>query len=92
MTPEQLGLTRAPREAVLARDLDHAAQLVRSVLEGKERGPARDMTLLSAAAALLVSEQTDSLSAGVQLAAQAIDDGKAAAKLAAWADCSRGRS
>jgi anthranilate phosphoribosyltransferase len=90
VTPEQVGLARAPREAVVARDLEHATQLVRTVLEGKERGAPRDMTLLSAAAALLVSDKVESLAAGVQLAAQVIDQGKAAATLAAWAECSRG--
>jgi anthranilate phosphoribosyltransferase len=88
VAPEQVGLARAPREAVLARDLEHAAQLVRTVVTGEERGPARDMTLLSAAAALLAAEQVDSLGAGVRVAAQAIDEGKASAKLAAWVECS----
>jgi anthranilate phosphoribosyltransferase len=88
VAPEQVGLARAPREAVLARDLEHAAQLVRTVVTGEERGPARDMTLLSAAAALLAAEQVDSLGAGVRVAAQAIDEGMASAKLAAWVECS----
>ena len=88
VTPEQLGLTRAARETVVARDLEHAAQLVRTVIAGQERGPPRDITLLSAAAALLVADRVDRLSAGVQLAAQVIDDGKAATKLADWAECS----
>jgi anthranilate phosphoribosyltransferase len=89
VSPEQVGLARAPREALVARDLEHAAQLMRAVLAGEERGPPRDMTLFSAAAALLVAEQVESLSAGVQRAAQAIDQGKAAATLAAWAERSQ---
>lgn len=89
VAPEDVGLVRARREAVVARDLEHAAQLIRDVLAGEERGPARDMTLLSAAAALHVAGQAESLRAGVQLAAQAIDDGRAATKLAAWAECSQ---
>jgi anthranilate phosphoribosyltransferase len=89
VSPEQVGLMRARREAVVARDLEHAAQLIRAVLAGEERGPARDMTLLSAAAALLVAEQVEDLTAGVKRAAQAIDEGQAAAKLTAWAECSQ---
>lgn len=84
IAPEDLGLSRAPRETVLAGDLAHAAALIRSVVEGQERGPARDMTLMAAAGALLVSDQAESLRAGVTRAAQAIDDGSAQRVLARW--------
>jgi anthranilate phosphoribosyltransferase len=91
VAPEDVGLTRAPREQVEARDLDHATQMVRGVLSGHERGPARDMTLLAAAGALLVAELAASLAAGVQQAAATIDSGKAQALLHAWAERSHGR-
>jgi anthranilate phosphoribosyltransferase len=90
ITPEELGLKRAPREAVVARDLEHAAQLVRDVLSGSERGAPRDMTLMSAAAALYVADKVPSLRAGVELAAQTIDQGKAGATLERWAKRSQG--
>jgi anthranilate phosphoribosyltransferase len=90
ITPEGVGLARAGREAVVAHDLEHAVQLVRSVLDGGEHGAARDMTLLSAAAALLVAEHVGTLREGVELAAQTIDQGKAASTLQAWVECSRG--
>src|SRR6202000_3410244 len=48
VTPEDLGLKRAPRESVQAGDLEHAAHLVREILAGRERGAPRDMTLMSA--------------------------------------------
>jgi anthranilate phosphoribosyltransferase len=91
ITPEDVGLARAPRESVVARDLNHAAQLIRDVVQGKERGPARDMTLLAAAGALLVADQVASLRAGVKRAAEVIDNGQAAAVLAAWIERSNGR-
>jgi anthranilate phosphoribosyltransferase len=84
VAPEDLGLSRAPRETVVARDLDHAAALIRDVVRGQERGPARDMTLMAAAGALLVSDRVDSLIAGVKRAAEAIDDGSAARVLERW--------
>jgi anthranilate phosphoribosyltransferase len=84
ITPEDLGLTRAPREAVVARDLDHAVALIRDVVGGQERGPARDMTLMAAAGALLVSGRADSWLTGVQEAREAIDDGRAARVLERW--------
>jgi anthranilate phosphoribosyltransferase len=91
IAPEDVGLARAPRESVVARDLNHAAQLIREVVQGKERGPARDMTLLAAAGALLVADQVASLRAGVKRAAEVIDNGQAAAVLAAWIERSNGR-
>ncbi len=76
--PQALGLSVAPRESVVARDLDHAARIMREVIEGKDTGPARDMTLLNAAATLLVADKAPSLEQGLQLAAEAIDSGQAA--------------
>jgi len=57
-------------------------------VSGKERGAPRDMTLLAAAAALLVAERVPDLRSGIALAGEAIDSGHAQKKLAAWIDCS----
>jgi anthranilate phosphoribosyltransferase len=84
VAPEDVGLARAPLEQVVARDLEHATQLVRDVVTGHERGPARDMTLLAAAGALVVCGLAPDLRQGVQLAAATIDHGKAHAVLSAW--------
>jgi len=61
------------------------ASLIRRILRGEERGPKRDAVLLNAAAALFVADKTKSLVAGWELAAETIDSGRAAAKLAALA-------
>lgn len=84
VTPEELGLKRAPREAVVARDLEHAAQMVRDVISGSERGAPRDMTLMSAAAALLVADKVKTLQEGVALAARTIDEQHAQRTLERW--------
>ncbi len=89
VAPEHFGFARAPREAVLVDDLDAAALLVIAVLCGRDRGPARAMTLMSAAAALLVCDKSTSMAEGVALAAAAIDEGRALAKLEALAEKSR---
>ena len=47
------------------------------------------MTLLNAAAALQVADVADSWEDGVRLAAAAIDDGRATAKLDAWIELSQ---
>ncbi len=78
ISPEDAGLKRASLQSVTARDLDHAAQLMREVLAGTLKGPVRDMTLLNAAATLVVAGTADSLREGVQVAAKTIDSGAAA--------------
>jgi anthranilate phosphoribosyltransferase len=89
IAPEDVGLATAPREAVTARDLDHAVALVRTVLDGTEKGPPRDMVLLSAGATLHVAGLTDSIRDGVDLARSAIDEGKANDTLRLFAELSR---
>jgi anthranilate phosphoribosyltransferase len=79
--PERVGLKPASRDAVTARDLDHAADLVRSVLDGSERGPARDMAVLNAAGTLIVADLAESWSDAIDLARETIDRGKAKATL-----------
>jgi anthranilate phosphoribosyltransferase len=58
------------------------ATIIRRILGGEERGPKRDAVLLNAAAALFVADKARSLIAGWELAAELIDSGRAAAKLA----------
>ena len=49
---------------------------------GEERGPKRDAVLLNAAGALFVAGRTRTMAEGWDVAAETIDSGKAAAKLA----------
>jgi anthranilate phosphoribosyltransferase len=82
VTPEQAGLELHPPEAVPSGDPRANAATTRAILAG-ERGAARDMAVLNAAAAILAAGRVDSLPAGVQAAGEAIDSGAAAAKLEA---------
>lgn len=90
--PSELGLRHACAQDLMARDLEHAAALVDTVIRGHERGPHRDMTLLAAAAALWAGGRTDSLETGLALAADAIDSGRAAATLERLVAISQGRA
>jgi len=56
--------------------------IIRSVFDGA-KGPARDIVLLNAAAAIYVSGVAPSLEIGVEKARAAIDSGAAAQKLEA---------
>ena len=77
ISPQDVGLPAAPIEKLVASDLDHAAAMVRAVIEGTDTGPARNMALLNAAATLLVAGAVDSLKDGLARAADAISSGAA---------------
>jgi anthranilate phosphoribosyltransferase len=80
VTPEDAGLPRAPIEAIRGGDAEENAVALRALLAG-QAGPYRDIVLLNAAAALVVSDRAVDLAEGAALAAAAIDDGRAAKAL-----------
>ncbi|MCZ6834551.1 MAG: anthranilate phosphoribosyltransferase [Planctomycetota bacterium] len=90
ISPQQFGMTLSPRASVMAKDLPHAAQMIRDILEGRETGPARDMTLLNAAAAILVGDGAPTLAEAIELAKKAIDEGSALQTLESLATLSQG--
>jgi anthranilate phosphoribosyltransferase len=86
--PDALGLPRAQREDLLGGDVQRNVEVARSVLAG-HGGPARDMVLLNAAAALVAADLAADLPAGLETAARALDDGRAREVLDAWAGTSQ---
>ena len=83
LTPEEMGLSRAPLAAVKGGATpEESAALVREVLNGAS-GPRREMVLLNAGAALMVAGRAEDVRHGVELAAQLLDSGQAAARLQA---------
>lgn len=88
LSPEDVGLPVADRREIAGGDAAENARHIRSVLAG-EQGPRRDVVLLNAAAALLVSRLADSLGEAVRLAADSIDSGRAANKLESLGEYSR---
>jgi anthranilate phosphoribosyltransferase len=71
------GLARAPLAALAGGDAQLNAAITVSVLGG-EPGPARDVVLLNAGAALFVAGRAADVGEGVALAAESIDSGRAA--------------
>jgi anthranilate synthase/phosphoribosyltransferase len=77
VSPEDAGLAPAPLEAVRGGDPRSNAALTKTILSG-EKGPCRDIVVLNAAAALVVAGRAPSLREGAELAAAALDEGRAA--------------
>lgn len=80
MTPEQFGLKRAAMAEVSGGNAKENADIVRSILEGEE-GPKKDMVLLNASAAFVAAGICDDFKAGIEIARDSIDSGKAREKL-----------
>lgn len=76
ISPRNAGLADAKPEDLVGGDATENAAHIRAVLQGNQ-GPLRDIVLLNAAAALLVSGKAKTLRDGVALAAESIDSGKA---------------
>jgi anthranilate phosphoribosyltransferase len=76
-TPRDFGLEIADCDSLLADGPHESAAIIRTVLAG-QKGAARDIVLLNAAASLWVAGKVNELPAGVALASAAIDSGQAA--------------
>ena len=76
VTPEDVGFERVELSAIAGGSPEQNAAVVRSVFAG-DRGPARDVVLLNAGAAILAAGNAHDLGAGVERAAEALDSGAA---------------
>ncbi|MCL6625719.1 anthranilate phosphoribosyltransferase [Alicyclobacillus shizuokensis] len=80
LTPEDVGLTRAPLETVIGGDAAVNAELIRGILAG-QAGPPRDVVLYNTGAVLYIAGMASSIREGVRMAAQRVDEGAATATL-----------
>lgn len=80
VSPEQMGLRRASLESIQIDSPESSAAMARGVLSG-DYGPARDVVLMNAAAALVAADLAADLVEGIELAARSIDHGNALTKL-----------
>ena len=78
--PKQLGIKPAKMDDLKVASPIESAQIIRDVLAG-EKGPAREAVLVNAAAAFVVGGKAKDLKAGIPLAAESIDSGRAAKAL-----------
>ncbi|MGB7405854.1 MAG: anthranilate phosphoribosyltransferase [Pacificimonas sp.] len=85
VSPTDAGLAVNAPETIRGGTPEENAAALLALLDGAGGGY-RDITVLNAAAALTIAGRTDNLTTGATLAADAIDDGAARAKLAQWKD------
>ena len=80
VSPADAGLPVAEPADLKGGDAEQNATAMKAMLAG-EPGPYRDVVVYTAAAALIVAEKAKDLTEGAQIAAEAIDSGKARAAL-----------
>ncbi len=73
-TPSDFGLPTSPRDSMLVETPTESAALIRRIFAG-EKGPSRDVVVANAAAALWTVDESSSLTACADRAAEAIDSG-----------------
>jgi len=83
ITPDGLGLEQRSIDAVAGGTPEENADDLRGIVEGELDGAKRDIILANAGAAIYVAGEADTLAAGAERAAEAIDSGAAAETLEA---------
>jgi anthranilate phosphoribosyltransferase len=87
LTPKDFGLKRAKLSDLKGGDSAVNVAIARSILAGEE-GPKRDIVLANASAALVAAGKAADFLAGVQMAAESIDSGRARDKVEALVEFS----
>jgi anthranilate phosphoribosyltransferase len=87
ITPEQFGIKRGEVAKLAVSNVQDSLALIKAVLNN-EAGPAKDIVVLNAGAAIYVAGLAESLEAGIKQADDTIASGKAAEKLEALVNLS----
>ncbi len=85
---EEVGLRRASVDALRGGDVEANVRIVQGVLDGRN-GPATDVAILNAGAAVYVAGKVDSLADGVQRARETVGSGAAKEQLHRWIEAAR---
>ncbi|CAN5673169.1 anthranilate phosphoribosyltransferase [soil metagenome] len=89
ISPNDFDLAVHPPDSILGGDAHTNARILRDVLSGTEMGASRDVVVINAAAAILVSGSAPTLEEGLKAATISIDDGAAEAALETFTKTTR---
>ena len=87
VSPEKFGMNRGNVSDLAVASAKESLAVINSVLDNKD-GPAKDIVVLNAGAAIYAADLADSLEHGIAKAAEVIASGAAKEKLAALISCS----
>ncbi|MFH1370047.1 MAG: anthranilate phosphoribosyltransferase [Planctomycetota bacterium] len=77
LDPAKLGIAGTAIDELQTGDAIGNAQIIREILNGKEKGPRKDIVVLNAAAAIIVAGRADDFESAMKLADSSLKDGKA---------------
>lgn len=80
ITPEEVGLSSYPNEAIIGGNAIRNGEILLSVLNG-EKGACRDTVLFNAGLGIYASGKANSIEEGIAMAKESIDSGSAKQKL-----------
>jgi len=89
ITPEQIGLSRYPSDAIEGGTAEENAAIMRAVFAGDGPPAVRDLICANAGAGLYVTGLASSIKSGVAMAREVIDSGDAAARAGAFVEATR---
>lgn len=75
--PEDFGLVRGTKDELVGGTAEENAEITKGVLSGKIQGTKRNAVLMNAGLALYVAQKVPTMQAGIELAVEMIDSGKA---------------
>jgi len=78
--PKNFGLRRSDLVAIQGGSKEVNAAIILNILKG-QRGPARDVAVMNASAALVIMENARDFADGVKIASESVDSGQALEKL-----------
>jgi len=81
LNPCNYGIGKAKLDELRGGDSKSNAEIVKNILSGKDTGPRKDIVVLNAAAAIIVSGLSDGFAEALNSARQAIDSGAALHRL-----------
>lgn len=88
ITPEKFGLSRGNIDDIKVSGVEQSLEMVNQVLDNQP-GPARDIVIMNAGAAIYCANLAESLEAGIEKAKELISSGAAKEKLSALAAFSK---
>lgn len=87
--PEDIGLKRAKEKDILGSSKEENAKTLKNILNGKESEAKRDITLLNAAAGIVIGGKARNLEEGLGMARNVLESGSAYEKLEQFIEFSK---
>jgi anthranilate phosphoribosyltransferase len=81
--PEDFGIEKTSPKEIQGGNAEYNAKILVGILEGKIKGPVREISILNAAAGIYIGGRARSLLEVIELAEESIDSRKAYEKLRA---------